>query len=42
MDKGGLLEAIVEAGFTHGPVDIPERIAHRQQPAPVVATKRQQ
>jgi hypothetical protein len=37
MDKEGLLKAIVEAGFTRGAVDIPERIAHRQQPAPVVA-----
>jgi hypothetical protein len=38
MDKDGLLEAIVEAGFTRGAVDIPERIAHRQQPAPVIGT----
>jgi hypothetical protein len=39
MDKDGLFGSVVEAGFTQGAVDIPEPIAHRQQPALAIDTR---
>jgi hypothetical protein len=40
MDKDGLFGSFVAAGFTQGAVDIPERIAHRQQSAQTICANR--